>query len=170
MTVILMGPAGSGKTTVGLALAAATGWRFVDGDELHSSASVEKIRTGTPLTDADRTPWLARLRATIEDATRAGAHLLVACSALRKQYRRTLVEGLPHVHWVYLAASAEELRRRLEHRVGHFAGVAILDDQLRVLEAPDDALVIATERPVALAVQEICAALRLPCRPAGDTS
>ena len=169
MTVILMGPSGSGKTTMGLALAAATGWRFVDADDLHPDTNIDRIRAGIPLTDADRAPWLARLRSTIEASARQGRDILVACSALREHYRHALADGLPGVHWVFLATSHDGLRRRLETRVGHFAGPAILEDQLRTLEPPTGALIVQTERPVPLVVQEICRALALPCAADGGT-
>ena len=162
MIIILMGPSGSGKTTIGLALAVATGWRFVDADDVHPAANVEKIRQGTPLTDEDRAPWLAALRVVIEESIARGSDLIVGCSALRERYRRTLSQGLSNVHFVFLNTPPDVLRERLERRTGHFAGTAILADQIRTLEVPTDATVIESHRPVAVVVQEICEALRLP--------
>jgi|SRR5688572_19378355 len=155
MIIILMGPSGSGKTTIGLALSAATGWRFVDADDVHPAANVEKIRQGTPLTDEDRAPWLAALRAVIEDSVARTSDLIVGCSALRERYRHTLSNGLSNVQWVFLRTPPGVLRERLEQRTGHFAGTAILADQLRTLEEPDDAMVIESHRPVDVVVQEI---------------
>ena len=170
MTIILMGPSGSGKTTVGRALAAATGWPFIDADDLHPPANVEKIRQGIPLTDDDRAPWLARVRAAIGRTVQQESHALVACSALRDRYRRALADGLQDVRWVLLAASPAELQRRLEQRRGHFAGTAILADQLRTLEAPREALIVETERPVEEIVRDVCVQLCLPCLRGGDVS
>ena len=97
--IVLMGPAGAGKTTVGRALAAALGWPFVDGDDRHSPANVEKMRAGAALSDADRAPWLASLHAAIARTLDRREHLVVACSALKRSYRdvhRTnIVPGLP---------------------------------------------------------------------------
>ena len=165
MTIILMGPSGSGKTTVGRALAVATGWPFIDADDLHPPANIEKIRQGIPLTDDDRAPWLARVRAAIERTVQQESHALVACSALRDRYRHALGDGLPDVRWVLLAASPEELQRRLERRTGHFAGPSILTDQLRTLEEPHEALIVDADRPVEQVVRDICVHLRLPCLP-----
>jgi gluconokinase len=169
MTIILMGPSGSGKSTLGGALAAATGWPFIDADDLHPPANVEKMRQGIPLTDDDRAPWLARVRAAIARTVQQESHVLVACSALRDRYRHALADGMSEVRWVLLAASPEELQRRLERRTGHFAGPSILAGQLRTLEEPHEALIVGTERPVDEIMRDICVQLRLPCLPQGDT-
>ena len=164
MIVILMGASGAGKTTVGRALAAATGWPFYDADDLHPAANVDKIRQGTPLTDADRTPWLAQVRGLIAEVSGRGESAVIGCSALRESYRRVLAEHVPDVRWVFLRVSPELLYQRLKDRSGHFAGPAILPDQLATLEEPSDALVIEADRPVNGLVVEICAALALQCR------
>ena len=93
IVIVIMGVAGSGKTTVGSALAAARGWRFVDADDVHAPASVAKMARGEALTDADRAPWLARLRAIIVDALAQKTPLVLACSALKAAYREALVDG-----------------------------------------------------------------------------
>ena len=164
MIVILMGASGAGKTTVGRALAAAAGWTFYDADDLHPAANVEKIRHGTPLTDDDRTPWLALLRELIAELSGRGANAVLGCSALRKAYRSMLVEHVPDVRWVFLRVSPELLRQRLTARTGHFAGPAILADQLRTLEEPADALVVDADKPVQAIVVEICSALAIGCQ------
>ena len=138
-----MGAAGSGKTTVGRALAAARGWRFVDADDQHAPASVAKMASGVPLTDADRWPWLDRLRAIIATAISAGDPLVLACSALKAAYRARLVgDDRDRVRFVYLAATPELLRARLEGRTGHFMKPAMLASQLATLESPEDALTL----------------------------
>jgi gluconokinase len=158
--VIVMGVAGSGKSTVGLALAAALGWRFVDADEHHSPESVAKMARGEPLTDADRWPWLDGLRAIIVAALAADERLVLACSALKAAYRARLVGGDAHrIRFVYLAGTPEMLRARLERRAGHFMKPGMLASQLAALEPPDDAVTVDAARPVDALVAEIVSRL-----------
>lgn len=157
--VILTGPAGCGKTTVGPRLATALGVAFVDGDDLHDAASTERMRRGEPLDDAARGPWLDRIAAAIDQATAAGHGLVVACSALRQVYRDRLAAGRAP-RFVQLDAPAEVLRARLAARRGHFFPAALLDSQLRTLEPlPAGARVDATAAPDAI-VAAIAALLR----------
>jgi gluconokinase len=148
VVVIVMGPAGAGKTTVGQALARALRWRFVEGDEYHSVEAVAKMRGGQPLTDADRRPWLAALHAVIEAAVVRREPLVVTCSALHERYREVLRGTLRGVRFVYLKADAATLRERLTRRTGHFAGPALVASQLAALEEPRDAVTIDATRPV----------------------
>src|SRR5689334_17078783 len=142
-----MGVAGSGKTLVGRALAAELGWRFEDADAYHSPANVEKMRAGTPLTDADRTPWLAALHDVVARAVDRREPLVLACSALKARYREAIAGGLRRVRFVYLAADERTLRHRLQTRE-HFAGPALLASQLATLEPPLDAVTVdATRSP-----------------------
>jgi gluconokinase len=121
MIVVLMGVSGAGKTTVGECLAAELGWTFVEADEFHPPTNIEKMRAGTPLTDGDRRPWLRALRGRIDEACGRGENAVLACSALKAEYREYLERGCPaDVRYVYLRASAELIRRRLEAREGHF--------------------------------------------------
>jgi len=159
--VIITGVTGSGKTTVGRALAARVGWRFHDADDLHSPENIERMRRGVPLTDALRQPWLSRVREVIEQAIGTGEHAVIACSALKAAYRRTLAEGLPGVRFVLLAASASVLRERLAERQGHFAGAALLESQLAALEPPRDALTLDATQPVETLVDRIASELGL---------
>jgi gluconokinase len=156
--VILMGVAGSGKTTVGRALADDLGWRFADADNYHTADSVTKMRQGIALTDADRAPWLAALRALVARALDRREHLVLACSALKQSYRDILQDGLRPVRFVYLKATEPALRARLADRPGHFAGPKLLASQLATLEEPDDALTLdardAPERLVAVIRRE----------------
>jgi gluconokinase len=145
--VILMGAAGAGKTTIGRALAATLGWRFVDGDDYHSPAAVATMRAGSALTDADRAPWLASIHRAIAAAVDRREHLVVACSALHDRYRRVLRGDLRSVRFVYLKADEATLRRRLTGRSGHFAGPALVASQLASLDEPSDALTIDATRP-----------------------
>jgi gluconokinase len=162
LVVIVMGVAGSGKTTVGAALAAARGWRFVDADDVHAPESVAKMARGEPLTDADRAPWLARLRAIVAEAVGRQQPLVLACSALKARYRATLIDGDgAQVRIVHLAASPELLRHRLETRAGHYMKPTLLDSQLAALEAPSDALTLDASLPVATLVRSIETAFSL---------
>lgn len=164
MIVVLMGAAGAGKTTVGKALANALGWTFVDADDLHPVSNVEKIRSGVPLTDADRAPWLARTHEAMTTLARDRKNAVVACSALRERYRAMLAQDVPELRWVFLQADRSVLSARLHAREGHFAGPEILDSQLRELEPPHRVLTLAAELPVMTLVERICTELDL--RPA----
>src|SRR5687767_9236520 len=137
--VIVMGPSGAGKSTVGRALAEALNWAFIEADDLHPPGNVEKMRNGIGLSDVDRAPWLQFVRASIDEAVRAGRPAVVSCSALRHDYRATLSEGLEDVHFVYLKADAALLEQRLTERAGHFVGPALLSTQLATLEEPGPA-------------------------------
>jgi gluconokinase len=155
-----MGVSGAGKTTVGELLAAELGWDFADADDYHSAASVEKMRNGTPLTDADREPWLAALRQMIADAIEAGKSLVLACSALRRRYRDLLRVGA-EVRFVYLKVSPAVLHERLHRRRGHFMTEQMLASQLATLEEPERALVIDACPSQVEIVSNIRAALSL---------
>jgi 6-phosphogluconolactonase len=156
--VVVMGVAGSGKTTVGRRLADALECRFLEGDSLHSKENVERMSRGIPLTDADRAGWLSAIRVQMLDAFDRSQSLIVACSALRQSYRTLLGDGLPVV-WVYLKASAELVGERLRHRVEHFMKETMLASQFATLEEPADAIEIdASQSPEAI-VEHILADL-----------
>lgn len=140
--IVLMGPAGAGKTTVGEQLAESLGWRFLDADSFHPAENVEKMRRGIGLTDGDRAPWLRAMHDALGELHARGESVVLACSALKEQYRRVLVpKGAERdVRFVYLRASEPVLRERLEHRTGHYAGPSLLASQLATLEEPRDAL------------------------------
>ena len=156
MIIIVMGVAGAGKSTIGRRLAADLGWSFIEADELHSPASIEKMRRGVALTDADRMPWLRAVRQQIEDADRRRESVVVACSALKQAYRDVIAEGLRSVRFVYLRADAALLEQRLRQRTGHFARVALLETQLGTLEEPDStALTLDASAPPDVLVSTI---------------
>ena len=150
-----MGVAGVGKTTVGEMLAAELGWLFYDADELHPAANVEKMRHGTPLTDADRAPWLAAIRALIHELRRAGRSAVIACSALKQAYRDYLTEQSPEVRVVYLKGDFDLIHRRLVRRAGHFMNPDLLQSQFATLEEPEGVLRVDASRPPAEIVGEI---------------
>ncbi|SLM46630.1 Thermoresistant gluconokinase [Nitrospira japonica] len=141
--IIVMGVAGAGKTTVGLKLARELNWTFIDGDSFHSRSSIEKMAIGQPLTDADRFPWLDRIRAAIDGWRVEGKRVVLACSLLKAAYRDFVLDGRRQlVQLVYLKASPLLLHERLLHRAGHFMKAPLLESQLETLEEPEDALLL----------------------------
>jgi carbohydrate kinase (thermoresistant glucokinase family) len=149
MVIVVIGPAGSGKSTVGHRLAERLSWRFVEGDEYHSPENVARMRAGQGLTDDDRERWLHRLHELVAAAVARGEHLVLTCSALKARYRDMLRHDLAEVRFVYLKAPPPVLAARLEQRVGHFAGPDLLGSQLADLEEPGTSAIIidATEPP-----------------------
>jgi len=141
MVVVLMGVSGSGKTTIGKILAGKLGWPFVEGDDYHPAANVEKMRAGKPLTDEDRRPWLAALRERVDRACTTGEDVVLACSALKHAYQDYLERHDPAcVHYVYLHGSEELIKKRLAARKGHFMNPALLHSQFETLEPPAEAV------------------------------
>jgi carbohydrate kinase (thermoresistant glucokinase family) len=134
--IVVMGVAGCGKTTVGRLLADALGWAFVEGDDLHPAANVDKMAAGRPLDDGDRWPWLDRIARRIEIACANRAGLVLACSALRRSYRDSLRTADPRLSVVHLTGAPDLLAERLKTRQGHFMPVSLLRSQLATLEAP----------------------------------
>lgn len=130
--VVVMGVSGSGKSTVGAALARRLGVPFLDGDDLHPEANVRKMASGHPLTDADRWPWLARVGRALAAAGTTG--LVIACSALRHSYRDAIRAEEPRAFFLHLSGDRQVLSARLAGRHGHFMPPALLDSQLETLE------------------------------------
>jgi len=139
--VIVMGVVGSGKTTIGTLLSSQLGWTFADADDYHPQSNVDKIRSGIPLTDEDREPWLNLLRAAILAWIAADKDVVLACSALKRSYREKLSKS-PQVRFVYLKGTHALIAERLRSRRGHFAGESILSSQLADLEQPESAVTI----------------------------
>lgn len=154
MVVIVMGVTGAGKTTVGRLLAERLGWEFADADDFHPASNVEKIRRGISLTDDDRWPWLARLHTAIAGWLGDKRDVVLACSALKRDYRRELEVGT-EVRFVYLKGTAELIAKRLRSRHGHFAGEQILTGQFADLEEPEAAVTVDIAATPAEIVAEI---------------
>lgn len=153
--IIVMGVSGSGKTTVGEALAGRLGVDFIDGDHLHPAANVEKMRGGTPLTDEDRWPWLTTIATTMRDAAETDGVAVSACSALKRIYRDHLCEAAGEkIRFVHLTGDKELIAKRQANRPGHFMPAGLIDSQFATLETPSpDEKAIAVS--VADAVDEI---------------
>lgn len=134
--VIAMGVSGSGKTTVAALLAAALGWQFQEGDDLHPAANVAKMRGGTPLTDADRLPWLEKIAEEIDRWREQGLSGVVTCSALKRIYRDIIIGSRPEVQLVYLKGSYDLIQSRLAARHEHFMPAALLKSQFATLQEP----------------------------------
>jgi gluconokinase len=132
--IVVMGVSGAGKSTVGAALARRLGMPFVDADDLHPPANIEKMRAGIPLVDADRMPWLDLVGVALADASAPG--VVVACSALRRAYRERLREAAADVVFVALEGDPELLAERMGARPGHFMPATLLESQLAAYESP----------------------------------
>ena len=158
--VLLMGTAGSGKTTVGKLLAARLGWKFADGDSFHSPANIEKMARGISLDDRDRIPGLNSIHEAMEQWNAQHRNIVLACSALKREYRERLQIN-SNVKLVYLKGSYELLRQRLHSRKGHFAGEQILASQFADLEEPADAIPVDVARTPEEIVAEILKQLAL---------
>jgi gluconokinase len=163
MIIVVMGVAGSGKTTVGTMLADVMKCPFLEGDALHSPGNLDKMSHGMPLTDADRAPWLSAIHARIVDASERSQDLVVGCSALKQQYRKVLTEGV-QIAWVYLKGSLELIRSRMKHRPSHFMKADMLASQFAALEEPSDAVVADVSAPPSAIVQQIMTQLHVPER------
>ncbi|MCD2442788.1 gluconokinase [Agromyces sp. SYSU K20354] len=150
--VVVMGVSGAGKSTIGALLARDLGVPFTDADDLHPLANIEKMASGVPLDDDDRRPWLETVGATLAEAGRTGAGLVVACSALRRVYRDIILAKAPETRFVHLHGTRDVLAARTEGRTGHFMPTSLLDSQLATLEALDSdepGIVVDIDRPVA---------------------
>ena len=149
MIVVLMGVSGSGKTTIGTLLSERIGSVFADADDYHPLANKQKMAAGHPLNDQDRQPWLEELNRLLRSWFEAGESGVLACSALKANYRATLQAGMPvgAVSFVVLEGSKELLTARLSERKHEFMSAKLLVSQLATLEMPEDALRIVNDRP-----------------------
>jgi gluconokinase len=156
MIAVLMGVSGSGKTTIGRPLAERLGWRFIDADDHHPKANVEKMAAGIPLEDADRWPWLDELNRLL----RAERNAVLACSALKESYRRRLLAGVPEARLIFLEGDRALIAQRLAARKHRYMPASLLESQFATLEAPAQAIRIDVSAPVERSVDAIVAAIR----------
>jgi gluconokinase len=140
--VILMGVAGSGKTAVGKGVAARLNWLFLDADDFHPAANIEKMKHGIPLNDQDRIPWLRALRDELRRLLAEGRSVILACSALKESYRKLLSDDVAPMSFVLLDVDQETIRERLRHRSAHFFPKELMNSQFAALEKPKDAIII----------------------------
>ena len=159
---VVMGVTGAGKTTVGERLAERFNWEFVEGDRLHPPENVAKMRSGHPLTDADRAPWLAAIAETIDLWRAGGASGVVTCSALKREYRQQIIGDRRRVRLIYLEGSRALIADRLATRHGHFMPASLLDSQFAALEPPgsdENPITVSIDQPVERIVAHIAAVL-----------
>ncbi|MGA2355136.1 MAG: gluconokinase [Terriglobales bacterium] len=161
MILVLMGVSGIGKTTIGKLLAARTGWKFEDADDYHSAENRRKMSAGIPLTDADRLPWLAALNERMMQYRQKGESAILACSALKEDYREVLARGFSknEMLFTYLHAPASLIKERIAARQHPFMNAALLDSQLAALEVPSDAWSVSVTGTQQQAAEDILARL-----------
>ena len=136
MVIIIFGVSGAGKTTIGKLLARDLRWRFIEADDFHPAANIEKMRSGHPLTDNDRWPWLEQLRQQIERSLSARENAVLACSALKRAYRDRLHVS-DEIKFVFLRGDYALVQKQLRSRHGHFINAALLQSQFHDLEEPE---------------------------------
>ena len=166
--VVVMGVSGSGKSTVARRLADRLHWDLLEGDDLHPPANVEAMAAGTPLTDADRRPWLEAIGRWVDGRASAGASAVLTCSALQRSYRDVLREGRPTLCFCHLTVDPGQVQRRMAVRRGHFMPASLLPSQLATLEplGPDEpGITVSSNEPPEAVVAEVVR--RLDLMPAG---
>jgi len=137
-SVVVMGVCASGKTTIGEHLAKKLGRKFIDGDDLHPRANIQKMASGQPLNDDDRKPWLERIRDAAYSLENKNEHGIIVCSALKKIYRDQIREGNENVSFLFLDGSKELILERMRARQGHFMKENMVNSQFETLERPED--------------------------------
>jgi gluconokinase len=157
--VVLMGVAGSGKTAVGMQVAQKLDWIFLDADNFHPPANIEKMKHGIPLNDADRAPWLQRLHDELQKQMAEGHSVILACSALKESYRNVLRDEATPPAFVYLDVDLQTIRDRLQHRTAHFFPKELMESQFAALEKPKDAIIIDARKPLEEVVEHVIEAL-----------
>jgi gluconokinase len=155
MIVLVMGVAGVGKTTIGMALAEELGWRFLDADDFHPPQNVAKMAAGVPLDDEDRRPWLAKINAALLELQRARLSAVLACSALKESYRQQLASGVKDLEVVYLYGTFDLIERRMNGRKHRFMPAALLKSQFAALEPPPQAIEVDVSARIESSVSKI---------------
>lgn len=160
--LVVMGPSGVGKTTTAKLLARRLGWPFAEADAFHSAVNIAKMKSGQPLNDDDRAPWLAAIRDWIAEQASQGVSSVVTCSALKRRYRDVLREADTRVRFVSLTADQDLLGERIGRRTGHYMPKSLLQsqfDDLEPLEADEDGVVVAVDAPPETVVSQALQAL-----------
>lgn len=152
MVLVIIGPMGCGKTTIGVLLSSEIAWPFADADDFHPPENVEKMRQGIALEDGDRFGWLATLRNHIDDKIAQDQNLILACSALKQSYRNLLGIDQEQVVSVYLKGTASLLRERIANRSHQYMNDSLLQSQLQTMEEPSDGLIVSIDQTP----EEIC--------------
>ncbi|MDD1792785.1 gluconokinase [Enterovibrio sp. ZSDZ42] len=137
-SVIVMGVCASGKTTIGELLAKRLGRKFIDGDDLHPRANIQKMSSGEPLNDDDRMPWLERIRDAAYSLESKNEHGVIVCSALKKKYRDQIREGNQNVTFLFLDGDMDLIMTRMRARQGHFMKENMVKSQFETLDRPDN--------------------------------
>ena len=157
-----MGVSGTGKTTLGQALASRLGWQFVEADDYHPASNVQKMRGGQALNEKDRGPWLKAVNARVRMLDALSEHAVLACSALKRNHREQLEAGVADMKFVYLAGDPDLIDTRLRKRQAHFMPASLLTTQLTTLEPPADAFTVSIALPTRRQVDLVVRHLELP--------
>lgn len=160
--MVVMGVSGAGKSTIGAMLARRLGWEYEDGDWFHPQSNIDKMHAGKPLTDEDRWPWLRAIAQNIDETRERGGQAIIACSALKRAYRRILIGERTDVRLIYLKGDRNLIARRLAIRYGHFMPPQLLDSQFAALEEPqadEHPIVVSIDAPPRAIVETIMAKL-----------
>ncbi len=160
--IVVMGVSGCGKSTTAEHLAKVLGWQYLDADEFHPLANVEKMRLGQPLNDDDRWPWLDHLNQLLRQGDEQHKPVVLACSALREVYRQRLAQGLVQCQFVHLTGSQELIAARMAKRQHKYMPASLLASQFATLEPPSHAITVSIELPIDQLVQSITTQLNLP--------
>ncbi len=160
--LLLMGVAGSGKTTIGRMVATSLDWPYFEADDFHSAENIQKMAGGIPLNDTDREPWLAAIKAKIDECQAKGQSAIFTCSALKDKYRTRLGVGSPTIVLVYLKADFETIIARVGQRQGHYMKAEMVRSQFETIEPPKDAFTIDVKRPPDQIAQAIVHHLKAP--------
>jgi gluconokinase len=148
MIVLVMGVSGSGKTTIGEALARELGWTYLDADDFHPKVNIDKMAAGIPLQDADRWPWLDRINAKLLELQKQKRSAVVGCSALKQAYRERLARYIDQLRIVFLKGDFELIQERVSGRKHRYMPASLLQSQFDTLEPPKGAIEVDVAAPI----------------------